>query len=86
MLHVYPMYGAIIENIQNISSQKVVYLVRNNDILTQRLFKDSSDKPLENTRFVIQYNYSLSEDISIPDNCVLVFEGGSISGKHSIRK
>lgn len=83
-LHVYPMYGAIIENNQNVSSQQVVYLVRNNDILTQRLFKDSSGKPLENTRFVIQYNYSLSEDINIPDDCVLVFEGGSISGKHSI--
>lgn len=33
-----------------------------------------------NTIYVIQYDFTLEEDITIPKNCVLKFDGGSISG------
>ena len=33
-----------------------------------------------NTKYVIKYDYMLGEDITIPTNCVLKFDGGSISG------
>lgn len=34
-----------------------------------------------NTIYVIQYDFTLGEDIAIPANCVLEFDGGSVSGK-----
>lgn len=34
----------------------------------------------ENTIYEIRYNFTLSEDITIPTNCVLKFNGGSING------
>lgn len=33
----------------------------------------------ENTIYEIRYNFTLSEDITIPKNCILKFNGGSIS-------
>lgn len=37
-----------------------------------------------NTIYVIQYDFILGEDITVPDNCVLDFDGGSISGAYTI--
>lgn len=37
-----------------------------------------------NTIYIIHYDYTLKEDITIPANCVLEFDGGSISGEHTI--
>ena len=37
-----------------------------------------------NTIYVIQYDFTLGEDITIPANCTLQFEGGSISGAYTI--
>lgn len=37
-----------------------------------------------NTIYVIQYDYTLGENITIPANCVLEFNGGSISGAYTI--
>jgi hypothetical protein len=37
-----------------------------------------------NTKYVIKYDYVLGEDITVPNNCVLQFDGGSISGEHTI--
>lgn len=37
-----------------------------------------------NTIYEIRYDFTLSEDITIPDNCILKFNGGSISGNYSI--
>lgn len=34
-----------------------------------------------NTIFVIRYNFTLTGDVTIPDNCVLEFDGGSINGE-----
>lgn len=38
----------------------------------------------ENTIYVIKHDFTLNEDITIPDNCVLKFDGGSISGAHTL--
>ena len=37
-----------------------------------------------NTIYVIQYDFTLGEDITIPANCVLEFDGGSISGNYYV--
>mgnify|MGYP002624099230 CR=1 FL=1 len=34
----------------------------------------------DNTIFVFKYDFELAENITIPKNCVLIFEGGSIKG------
>lgn len=38
----------------------------------------------ENTIYVIRYDFDLTKDVTIPANCVLQFEGGSLSGEHTI--
>ena len=38
----------------------------------------------ENTIYVIKYDFTLNEDITIPTNCVLEFNGGSLSGNHTL--
>ena len=37
-----------------------------------------------NTKYVIKHNFVLDGDVTIPANCVLQFDGGSISGEHTI--
>ena len=37
-----------------------------------------------NTIYIIRYDYTLKEDITIPANCVLQFDGGSISGEFTL--
>ena len=42
------------------------------------LYQDMIDKP--NTIYIIQYDYDLNKDtLNIPSNCILDFQGGSIS-------
>lgn len=36
-----------------------------------------------NTIYVIRYDFTLGEDITVPENCVLEFDGGSISASDS---
>ena len=48
-------------------------LVNGVNILTQDMMSAT------NTKYVIKYDYVLGEDITVPDNCVLEFEGGSVS-------
>lgn len=48
------------------------------NVLTQADF----DKT--NTIYVIQYDFALGEDITVPENCVLEFDGGSISGNKTL--
>lgn len=62
----------------NFSGLGRVYLRKNmqdgKNVLTQSMINSA------NTRYIIQYDYDLNgESITIPDNCVLVFDGGSIS-------
>lgn len=46
------------------------------------LYQDMINK--ENTIYVIRYDFILVGDITIPENCVLEFDGGSISGQHTL--
>ena len=32
-----------------------------------------------NTKYVIKYDYTLGENITIPENCILEFDGGNIA-------
>ena len=61
-----------------------VYIDQNNGILTQSMFEDGNGNPIEDTRFIIQFDYTLVEDINLPNNSILVFDGGSIKGKHTL--
>lgn len=55
--------------------RKTLQLKNGNNILTQEDF----DK--ENTIYVIGYDFDLNdENITIPENCILEFDGGSITG------
>lgn len=38
----------------------------------------------QNTIYVIHYNFILTSDVTIPENCILEFDGGSIMGEHTI--
>lgn len=62
----------------NFSGLGRVYLRKNitedRNILTQQMINQ------ENTRYILQYDYDLNgQTITIPANCVIEFEGGSIS-------
>lgn len=62
----------------NFSGLGRVYLRKNiaggRNILTQQMINQ------ENTRYILQYDYDLNgQTITIPNNCVIEFEGGSIT-------
>lgn len=62
-------------------------MVNSVNTLTQDMFYKGavgSRVPNTNTIFVIRYDYVLAENITIPDNCVLEFDGGSLSGSVTI--
>lgn len=46
----------------------------NRPVLSQKDFKE------KNAIYVIHYDFALTEDITMPENCILDFEGGSLSG------
>lgn len=48
-------------------------LVNGVNILTQEMMY------AQNTKYVIKYDYILGENITIPENCILEFDGGSIA-------
>lgn len=48
-------------------------IVNGVNILTQSMINQA------NTIYVIQYDYVLGEDITVPNNCILDFDGGSVS-------
>ena len=50
---------------------------------TMQGFKGLTQSFKNNTIYVIQYDFTLGENITIPDNCVLEFDGGSISASGS---
>lgn len=50
------------------------------NILTQDVFcLEDGVTPRTNTIYIIQYDYTMTENITIPENCILKFVGGSIS-------
>ena len=54
-----------------------LHLDKNNGVLTQSMINTA------NTVYVIQYDFTLDENITVPSNCVLEFEGGSITANGS---
>lgn len=61
------------KNIQRVQNPNTG-IFYNTNLLTQQMISK------ENTIYIIQYDYSLNyQTITIPDNCILQFEGGSIS-------
>ena len=42
------------------------------------------DFPLPNTRYIIRYDFTLSSGVTIPENSVLVFEGGTLNGSTTL--
>ena len=59
-------------------------MVNNANTLTQDAFEDGDGNPLTNTVFIIQYEFTIDTNITIPANCVLEFNGGSISGNYTL--
>ena len=60
------------KNIQRVQNPNTGIFYNTNLLTQQMLVK-------ENTIYIVQYDYSLNfQTITIPDNCVLVFNGGSI--------
>ena len=49
-------------------------------ILTQELV----NKETANSVFNIEKDYSLSEDVKLPANCRLYFNGGTLNGNHKV--
>lgn len=58
---------------QNITKQNL-------NVLTQAML----DEYGANTKFVIKWDYVLKSDITIPANCILEFDGGSVNGAYTI--
>ena len=48
-------------------------LVNGINTLTQEMLSTT------NTKYIIKYNYTLGENITIPENCILKFDGGNIA-------
>lgn len=68
--------SAIADKMDNTNGMAKIYLKKNKPLATQLT------QP--NTIYVIQYDFILGEDITIPENCILEFDGGSISGEHTL--
>lgn len=64
-------YKVLEKNIQTVGGVK-------KNILTAVMLSEA------NTIYEIRYDFNLDEDITIPNNCVLKFDGGSINGEHTI--
>lgn len=71
----------------SISSQEtggIILLDRNNGVLTQQMFADKKGKPRTNTVFSIRYDYTLQDDIVMPEGSVLYFDGGSVGDGYKV--
>lgn len=61
--------------------------VTKNLLYQDDFYKDGPNNtrvPNTNTVFEVPYEFELAEDITIPDGCVLKFDGGSLSGAYTI--
>jgi len=66
-----------VRSINNVNERVVLpkNVINGSNTLTQQMLNSA------NTYYVIQSDYVLNSNITIPSNCALVFEGGSITGK-----
>lgn len=70
----------------NVSSQYKTKILQKNVVdgvntLTQSMMPLDTG---QNTKYVIKYDYTLGENITVPNNCVLEFDGGSIQGNNTL--
>lgn len=65
----------------NTDGMAKIYL-KNNRSFAEQVDVTHEGKP--NTIYVIQYDFTLDDDVTIPVNCVLDFDGGSIGGEYTI--
>lgn len=61
-----------------------IYFDNEKKVLTQKMFEDNNGNPIINAHFIIRSDYKLVEDINIPYNSTLEFDGGIIGGKYKI--
>ena len=47
-------------------------------------FKNVVEAQSGNTIFIIKYDYTLTGNVTVPANCVLKFDGGSVSGNYTV--
>ena len=59
-------------------------LPMNKDVVLKKDIPISQQLNESNTRYVVKSNFTLDKDVTIPDNCVLSFDGGKIDGTHAI--
>lgn len=67
----------------NVPAQYKTIILKKNlangvNTLTQEMMSN------QNTKYVIKYDYTLGEDITIPAECILEFDGGSINGAYTL--
>lgn len=67
-------------NVQSTYKSKIVApnIVNGVNTLMQTMINEA------NVKYIFRYDFTLGEDITIPNDCVLEFDGGSISGSHTI--
>lgn len=75
----------------NFSGLGKVYLKKNiidgkNYLVQDMFYKDENGMrvPNTNTIFVLRYDYTLGENIVIPDGCILEFDGGSVKSENEL--
>lgn len=68
--------SAIADKMDNTNGMAKIYLKKNKPLATQLT------QP--NTIYVIQYDFTLGEDITVPEGCILEFDGGNIGGAYTI--
>lgn len=77
--------NAITGNVNSISDMHRVVLSENFvngvNILTQSMISQNNGAK---TIYIIRHHYHLVNDIIIPEDCVLFFDGGSVEGNHSL--
>lgn len=65
-----------IDKIDNANGMGKIYLKKDKSFASQIT--------QSNTTYVIQHDFTLTGNVTIPENCILEFDGGSISGAYTI--
>ena len=66
--------------VNSIQSDSGISSIYNTIVIKQKQVITQEDFPYTNTKYIIKWNYDLLESsITIPENCLIQFDGGSIS-------
>ena len=74
---VVPLTNNNLNDVQQTLSPTETFVLNNGEPIEKQITKP-------NTIYIIKHNYKLSSDITLPDNCILRFEGGCITGNHML--